>query len=71
MNYEYQLIVLLKKALNSDHFDYFNFKVNESRYKQCGVTPHFSIENNSIENLLEQILRKNKYWHNQLRKVFW
>ena len=42
-------------------------KVNESRYKQRGVTQHFS----TGQNLLKKILRKNKYWHNQLRKVFW
>ena len=23
------------------------------------------------QNLLKKILRKDKYWHNQLRKVFW
>ena len=42
-------------------------KVNESRYKQYGVTPHFS----TGENLLQKILREDKYWHNQLRKAFW
>ena len=42
-------------------------KVNKSRYKQCGVTPHFFIG----QNLLKKILRKDKYWHNQFRKAFW
>ena len=32
----------------------FEFKVNKSRYKECGVTPHLS---KSIEKLLE----KDKY----------
>ena len=35
-----------------------HIKVNISQYKQCGVAPHFSIEKNSIENLLKKILRK-------------
>ena len=38
------------------------FKVNESRYKQCGVTPQW-------ENLLKKLLRKDKYWHNQLTEA--
>ena len=42
------------------------FKVNESRYKQFVVTPHFSLE----QNLLKKISRKDKYWHSQLRKAF-
>ena len=49
-------------------------KVNESRYKHCVVTPHFSTR----QNLLKKLLRKDKYWdiqskywHNQLRKAFW
>ena len=40
--------------------------VDESRYKQCGVTPHFS----KRQSLLKKILRKDKYWHNRLRKAF-
>ena len=32
-------------------------KVNESRYKQYGVTQHFSIG----QNLLKKLLRKDKY----------
>ena len=45
----------------------FNFnKVNESRYKQSGVTLHFS----TGPNLLKRILRKDKYGDNQLRKPF-
>ena len=42
-------------------------KVNKSRKEQCGVSLHFSIG----QNLLKKILRKDKYWQNQLRKVFW
>ena len=34
-------------------------KVSESRYKQCGVTPHFS----AGKNLLKKILREDTYWH--------
>ena len=34
-----------------------NFEVNKSRYKQSGVTPYFS----TGQNLLERILRKDKY----------
>ena len=45
----------------------WSIKVNESQYKQCGVTPHLFTR----ENLLKKILRKDKYWHNQLRKVIW
>ena len=37
-----------------------NVKINGSRYKQCGVTPHFWEKN-----------RKDKYWHNKMRKAFW
>ena len=40
--------------------------VNESRYKQCEITLHFS----TGQNLLKKLLRKDKYWHNQLRKAF-
>ena len=32
-------------------------KVNESRYKQCGVIPHFP----TGQNLLQKIFRKDKY----------
>ena len=56
------------------------FKCNESRYKQCGATLHFSIEQNLLkkvlrkdkfwQNLLKTILRKDKYRPNQLRKAF-
>ena len=42
-------------------------KVNESRYKQCGVTLHFS----TGQYLLKKILRKDKHWHYKLRKAFW
>ena len=42
------------------------FKVSESRYKQCGVTQ--SISTGKI--YWKKILRKDKYWHNQLRKAF-
>ena len=42
-------------------------KANESRYEPCGMTPNFS----TGQNLLKKILRKDKYWHNQLRKAFW
>ena len=34
---------------------------------KCGVTPHSS----TGQNLLEKILRKDRYRHNQLRKPFW
>ena len=43
-----------------------NFTVNESRYKQCGVIALFF----TGQNLLQKVLGKDKYWHNQLRKVF-
>ena len=33
------------------------FKVDESRYKQCVVTPHFPVR----QNLLKKISRKDKY----------
>ena len=33
------------------------FKVNELRYKQCGVTPHFS----TGQYLFKRILRKAQY----------
>ena len=41
-------------------------KVNESRYKQCGVTRRISIR----QNLLKKIFGKDKCWYNQLRKAF-
>ena len=44
------LIIEIFKTVN-------NLKVNESRYKQCGVTPHFS----TGQKLLKRILRKDKY----------
>ena len=34
---------------------YCFIKVHESRYEQCGVTPHFS----TGQNLLKKILRKD------------
>ena len=40
-------------------------KANESQYMQCGVTPHFS----TGQNLLKKILRKDRYWPNQLGKL--
>ena len=40
-------------------------KVNESQHKQCGQTQHFSTGQKK-----KKILRKYKYWHNQLRKAF-
>ena len=42
----------------------FIVKVNESRHKQYGVTPHFS----TGQNLLKKISRKDR--QNHLRKVF-
>ena len=64
----------LKRSLVAKKWSYFCspftctwLKVNESRYKQRGVTPHFSIG----QNLLKKRLRKDKYWHNQLREAFW
>ena len=38
------------------------FKVNQSRHKQCGITPHFSIEKNYTKNLLKKILRGITNW---------
>ena len=38
-------------------YNLFAIKVNESRYKQFGVTPHFS----TGENLLKKILIKDRY----------
>ena len=35
-------------------FEIPSLKVNESRYKQCGVIPHFSTR----QNLLKKMLRK-------------
>ena len=40
-------------------------KVNELRYKQCGVTPQLS----TGQNLLKKVLRKDKYWQNLLKKI--
>ena len=34
-----------------------HIKVKESQYKQCGVTPHFSIG----QNILKKTLEKDKY----------
>ena len=42
------------------------FKVNESRYKQCGETSHFS----AGQNLFEKKMRKDKHLFNQLKKAF-
>ena len=36
---------------------FFDIKVNESQYKECGVTSHFSLG----QNLLKKILRICKY----------
>ena len=33
---------------------FVQFKVNESRYKQRGVTPHFSTGQNLLENILRE-----------------
>ena len=39
-----------------------DIKVNESRYKQCGVTPQFSTEQILLKKILNKY-RKN-YWKN-------
>ena len=50
---------------------FIKFKVNESRYKQCGVNPHFSTAQNLLRTYWEKnILRKDKYCYSQLRKAF-
>ena len=36
----------------------FVFKVSESRYNQCGVTPHFPTGQNLLK---KKVLRKYKY----------
>ena len=40
--------------------------ISESGNIQFGLTQHFS----TGKNLLKKILKKDKYWHNQLRKPF-
>ena len=35
-------------------FEIASLKINESRYKQCGIIPHFSTR----QNLLKKMLRK-------------
>ena len=47
------ITVLFSLILNLNNFV---FKVNELRYEQCWVTPHFS----AGENLLKKLLRKDK-----------
>ena len=47
--------ILLTQSIRNCLDDYV--KVNESRHKQCGVTPHFS----TGQNLLKKIFRKDKY----------
>ena len=34
---------------------YSFLKVNESRYKQCGVTPHFSTRQNLLKKYREKV----------------
>ena len=52
-----------------------HIKVNESYYKQCGVTPHFSTGQNILskdkywQKLLKKISREGKYLQNQLRSA--
>ena len=43
-------------------------KVNESRYKQCGVNPNIS---KIGQNLLKKILRKDKYWQKLFKRKHW
>ena len=57
------------------------FKCIESRYKQCAVTPHFSIGQNLLKKYRKKInigkiywkkiLREGKSIQKQLRKAFW
>ena len=47
-------------------FNFILFKVIESWYKQSGIVPQFS----TGQYLMTKSLRKDKYWHNQLRKAF-
>ena len=57
------------------------FKCIESRYKQCAVTPHFSIGQNLSKKYRKKInigkiywkkiLREGKSIQKQLRKAFW
>ena len=64
-------------ALNLKHAnkDYVSFedaftktrKVIESRYMQCGETKNFSTR----QDLLKNMLRKDRYWHNELTRTFW
>ena len=48
-----------KKSTAHSHLDHKTLKlnVNESRYKQCGVTRHLSTR----QKLLKNILQKDKY----------
>ena len=51
------------------------FKINASRYKQCGVTTHFSNGQKILrkdkywKKLSKKKLRKGKYWQKLLRKI--
>ena len=63
-------------SLNNNLFNHF--KVNKSRCKQYGVTPHFSSKESLLKKLLrkgkywqELLVEKIKYWHNHSRKAFW
>ena len=47
-------------------FNFILFKVIESWYKQSGIVPQFSTR----QYLMTKSLRKDKYWHNQLRTAF-
>ena len=53
------------KQKHKNMFPYV-FKVDESWWAECGVNQNFSNE----KNLLKNILRKDKYWHRQLKKAF-
>ena len=44
--------IYISLLITQENFN--ELKVNESRYKQFGVIPHFSIEKTSIENLLKK-----------------
>ena len=54
---------------NSTQWENIPFKVNESQYKQCGVTPLFSTWQILFKKVLKNINIGKNYWKSYWKKV--
>ena len=50
--WHFYIVYIIHEFVN---FAYFHINVNESRYKQCGVTPHFPAGQDLSKKILRNI----------------